>query len=146
MSLPLSAGLPEAARLGLVAKARLGVETMLAYGRVRRTLRQHDLPTALAVLRAPAARAPHGHFVDPVLAGRRLARVTTRTLSVLPFDSRCLMRSLALTVLLARRGLPSDLVISVRAGGAFGAHAWVEHAGTPLLPATSPGHERLVTL
>jgi hypothetical protein len=146
VNLPLAAGPGETARLTFVQKVRLGLETLLAYGRVRRALKCHDLPTTLAVLRAPLAGAPVATFEDAGQAGRRLARVATRTLSVLPSDSRCLMRSLTLTALLARRGLPTQLVISVTTGGGFGAHAWIEHAGTPLLPATSPGHERLVTL
>ena len=64
----------------------------------------------------------------------RLGRAVTRTLPLLPTESRCLMRSLVLTSLLARRGLPSRVVIGVKSGGEFGAHAWVEHEGEPVLP------------
>jgi hypothetical protein len=64
----------------------------------------------------------------------------------MPADSRCLMRSLVLTRLLARRGIESRLVISVRPGERFAAHAWVEHDGVALLPADAPQSERLVTL
>ena len=46
------------------------------------------------------------------LAAVRLGRAVTRTLPLLPSDSRCLMRSLVLTSVLARRGLPSTVVIA----------------------------------
>ena len=88
---------------------------------------------------------------DTRLAGVRLGRAVTRTLRLVPADSRCLMRSLVLTGLLARRGIDSSLVIGVRPEGEFGAHAWVEHDGRPLLPsgATPDGEatfERLVAV
>jgi hypothetical protein len=56
------------------------------------------------------------------------------------------MRSLVLTGMLARRGIDTRLVISVRPGDRFAAHAWVEHDGVALLPADSPSFEQLVTL
>jgi hypothetical protein len=61
------------------------------------------------------------------------------------------MRSLVLTALLSRRGIASTLVIGVRPGGEFGAHAWVEHEGAPLLPSGATGSaetpfERLVVV
>jgi hypothetical protein len=56
------------------------------------------------------------------------------------------MRSLVLTRLLARRGVPSTLIIGVSAAPEFAAHAWVEHAGRPLLPSFGPAFARLVEL
>ncbi len=65
------------------------------------------------------------------------------TVRLLPTDSRCLVRSLVLTRLLGRRGVPSSLVIGVMSEPQFAAHAWVEHGGAPLLsPGT--GFQRLV--
>ena len=58
----------------------------------------------------------------------------TRTLRVLPTNSRCLVQSLVLSRLLATRGIPSTLVIGARSDSTFMAHAWVEHGGYPLLP------------
>jgi hypothetical protein len=70
-----------------------------------------------------------------------------RTITVLPADSRCLMRSLVLTRLMARRGLGSTLVLSVSPQQPqFEAHAWIEHAGVALLPAQPDGHEPIVRL
>lgn len=45
----------------------------------------------------------------------------------------CLPQSLALQALLRRQGLSAELRIGVRrADGKLQAHAWVEHAGSPL--------------
>jgi hypothetical protein len=58
-----------------------------------------------------------------------------------PWKPRCLMRSLALGWLLAKRGISFDIRIGVPHGKAktqageavaFSAHAWVEHAGIVL--------------
>ena len=60
-------------------------------------------------------------FDDPLAekyAAVRLGRAIGRTLSILPFDSRCLVRSLVLAELLARRGIDSRVVIGVSQGPA----------------------------
>ncbi len=44
------------------------------------------------------------------------------------------MRSLVLTAMLARRGIPSSVVIGVRPEPEFAAHAWVESDGAAVLP------------
>ena len=50
-----------------------------------------------------------------------------------PVRATCLPRSLLTWWLLRREGIASCLRIGVaREGGAFKAHAWVEHAGRPL--------------
>ena len=50
-----------------------------------------------------------------------------------PFPANCLTRSLLLTWLLRRRGIANQLRIGVHlADGRLDAHAWVEHAGTPV--------------
>jgi hypothetical protein len=130
------------APLGARAKAALTAEIALAYGVARWTLRRHGLRSALATLRAGLE---HGASPEPardrLIAGVRLGRVVSRTLRVLPVDSRCLISSLVLTRMLARRGIESELVISVRPGEKFAAHAWVEHGGVALLPADAPASE-----
>ena len=88
--------------------------------------------------------APRPEPTYPV--GVSLARAVTRTLPLLPADSRCLMRSLVLISLLNRREIGSSLVIGVRPGQRFGAHAWVEVDGRPLLPRGESEFERLVEL
>jgi Transglutaminase-like superfamily len=126
-----------------VARAALVAEILAVYVRVRWDLRRAGLRPALESLRAQTRRRAG---LDPVALGHQLARPVARTLAVLPADSRCLMQSLVLTRLLARRGVTTQLVISVRPGEHFAAHAWIEHGGVPLLPADAPAFEHLVTL
>ncbi len=128
----------------MIRKLRLAAEVSATYVRARWKLKRAGLREALDLLRSPSASAPPPP--DGVATGRRLARVVVRTLAVVPADSRCLMRSLVLTGMLARRGIDTRLVISVRPGDRFAAHAWVEHDGVALLPADSPSFEQLVTL
>ena len=76
----------------------------------------------------------------------RLAQAVGRTLSPLPGDTRCLMRSLVLSSLLSRRGLESTLVIGARTAPEFAAHAWVEMGGRPVLPDGGETYRRLLEL
>jgi hypothetical protein len=48
--------------------------------------------------------------------------------------------------MLARRGIDSSIVIAVQSGEAFGAHAWVEYHGRPLLPTSKRRFERLTEI
>ena len=123
-------------------KLALAGEILAAYVRARWLLRGHDLPHVLAHLRA----APHRGRAEPAIADERLARAVHRTLGTLPADSRCLMQSLVLTRLLARRNRPAKLVIGVSPTGAFTAHAWVERDGVPLLPTGEDEFGRLAEL
>ena len=70
-----------------------------------------------------------------------------RALVLTPGGTRCLMRSLVLLRLLARRGIgDAELIIAVQPGPAvLDAHAWVELDGRALLP-PGDGHERLLVL
>jgi len=55
------------------------------------------------------------------------------------FRSACLVRSLTLQHLLARRGIEASLHFGSRfAGNEFCAHAWVEYQGQPLAEAQIP--------
>jgi hypothetical protein len=137
-------GVPLDAQVPLPAKAALVAEIATTYARVRWTLRRTGLTQTLETLRAAPRVQPDA--AEPVALGRRLGPVVARTLSVVPAESRCLMRSLVLTRLLARRGVPTRLVISVRPGARFAAHAWIEHDDVALLPADVPSFEHLVTL
>jgi hypothetical protein len=125
------------------ARLVLASEILGTYARVRWWLRRHDLPAVLVRLRASASPGAPDRAVD---TGKRLGWAVRRTLAVLPTDSRCLMQSLVLTKVLARRGIDTRLVIAVRPGERFAAHAWVEHGDEPLLPAGAPAFEQLVTL
>lgn len=121
-------------------KVGLALEVLGAYFRVRRELRRAALPEALERLRTPGSEAARPDETA------RLARAVRRTLRLLPTDTRCLSQALVLTALLARRGVPSTLVIGVSPGESFGAHAWIEHRGVPLLPPYEAEFQRLVEL
>jgi hypothetical protein len=134
--------------LPAAAKAALVWEVTVSYVRVRRRLRRTSgIRNVVAALRDVEPELVDGHTgADTLAHGRRLGRAVSRTLAVIPGDTRCLSQSLVLTQLLARRGIESQLVIGVRPGERFAAHAWVEHAGRPLLSPGAGDFEELVTL
>jgi hypothetical protein len=134
--------LPPWRKLGLAA------EILGLYARARKGVRDNDLRAAVEDLRPALPAEPDGAEADGAgyLAGLRYGRAVTRLLTALPLDSRCLMQSLVLTGLLARRGIRCSLVIGVRPGAEFGAHAWVELDGRPLLPPQADKFERLLAL
>ncbi len=139
---------PPTTGLPVGAKARLALEIVLAYVRVRWTLWRRDLPQTLRALRAVGGRDRAVPLADGPRDGVRLGAAVVRTLESLPTDSRCLMRSLVLVRLLARRGSAGSLVIAVRPDAELelAAHAWVELDGRPLLTPAGADHGRLVTL
>jgi hypothetical protein len=130
--------------LGPIAKLRLIAEILSSYPSALRLVRTNDLPKMVAAARDVEAR-PHGeppeleHYV-----ALQLGVAVQRTLRVVPTDSRCLVRSVVLSRMLARRGIDSRLVIGVDSGHQFAAHAWVEHARQPVLPPNQV--ERLMEL
>jgi hypothetical protein len=124
----------------------LAAEIGLAYARSRWLLSRRDLPATLRALR-PRTAGSSAANADGVQAGLHLAQATGRLLEALPpADSRCLMRSLVVSRLLDRRRIPSAVVIGVTSGEAFGAHAWVEVAGHPVLEPGDGSYLRLVEL
>lgn len=131
-------------RLAPGPRIRLIGEMAWAYLRVRCGLRAARLPEVLIALRAQAPDTA-SQLVNPA-APFRLAWAVERTLARLPMDSRCLVRSLVLVSLLARRAVPCKLVIGVRPGEVFMAHAWVEVDGHPLLQGGQGEYERLTEL
>jgi hypothetical protein len=138
---------PERARArGRFARVQLGGEIALTYLRVARIGRRSDVRAVLRQLRdAALVRLPPTSAAAADAA--HLARATQRVLGHLPGDTRCLNQSLVLSVLLARRGVASHVVIAVRGREEeFGAHAWVEADGHALLPPGVSGDVRLVEL
>ena len=124
-------------RLGLVA------EVVVTYVVVRRQVRRHDLPRAVAALReGRGSRCLAVVDREP----QSLAAAAERVVARIPGDSRCLMRSLVVVAMLARRGVHVRLVLAARPTPEFAAHAWVERDGDPLLPTRGFGDARLAEL
>src|SRR4051794_41451901 len=94
-------------RLSPREKTLMAVEVAGSYRRVKGLMRHNALPAALAELRAGAP--PDEREPVSLPDALRLGRAVARTLAVLPIDSRCLMQSLVLTSMLARRGTPGTL-------------------------------------
>lgn len=127
-------------------RVRLASEIIAAYLAVRWRLIRSGLPeTVAAARRAGPSRVSPVDAAASASAALRLGRGVERTLGALPFDSRCLIRSLVLVRILARRGLETSMVLGVSANPGFTAHAWVEYEGVPLLP-TNPRFERLTEM
>jgi hypothetical protein len=137
--------LPAARQLRPGERVRLVVEVLAAYLQARRALRRAPIASVMSTLRAqPAPIAVAGETT--LAEARRLGYAVARTLALVPGDTRCLVRSLVLTRLLARRGIPAKLVIGARAAPEFLAHAWVEYAGDPVLSPGDGSFGRLVEL
>ena len=129
-------------------RTRLALEVVMTYLRVRWLMRQDDAKSAVLALRAHAAGAGVGSATEDdreFIAAWRLAQATGKVLTRLPADSRCLFSSLTLMCMLERRGIEQVVVIAVRPQP-FGAHAWVEVDGQPVLPEADPLFERLLEL
>jgi Transglutaminase-like superfamily len=132
-------------RLSHGERVRLAVEILAAYAQARRALRRAPIEAAVATLRSQSP-PPSEDATGSLEEARRLGRAVTRLLSYVPGDTRCLARSLVLTRLLARRGVQAKLVIGARTEPEFLAHAWVEHAGEPVLDPGDGSFGRLVEL
>jgi hypothetical protein len=131
--------------LSQAERVRLAAQVLAAYVQARRELRRAPIADVVASLRSkslPARPATELTFEE----ARSLGWVVTKTLAHVPGDTRCLARSLVLTRLLARRGMPAKLVIGARGGPDFLAHAWVEHKGDPVLAPGDGSFGRLVEL
>jgi hypothetical protein len=139
--------LPVGRRLGARERARLALEILGSYRDVRRLLRAMPLEPALQALRGAALLdVTRGSERELFAEARRLGRAVRLTLRLAPGDTRCLTRALVLTQLLARRGIAAKLVIGANVDAGFSAHAWVEHAGQPVLPPGAHACGRLVEL
>jgi len=122
--------------LTTLERARLASEIVIAYAYARRELRRAPIDSVLGSLRSDSPRGGEPPAAETLAQARRLGRAVARVLAVLPGDTRCLVRSLVLTRMLAERGIDTKLVIGTRSEPDFLAHAWVEHRGEPVL---SPG-------
>lgn len=125
---------------------RLAREIVVSYLLVRRALRREPIAVVLARLREAEAIAAVRPAESSLIASRRLGGAVGRLLALLPGDTRCLVRSLVLVRLLARRGIPAKLIIGTRSKPDFLAHAWVEVAGEPVIPSGGGSFGRLAEL
>lgn len=140
--------------LSPLGKLVLAFEIAITYLQARRWLHRREITETVALARLGAAHgtstnAPNTRVErsrETALLGIRLGRVIQRIFRLLPGDTRCLTRSVVLMRMLARREVDTTLVIGVRTAPSFGAHAWVEHAGQPLLEPIEAAGRRLVEL
>jgi hypothetical protein len=139
--------MPQTRRLNLAERIGLAAEILAAYVTARLALRRRPIESALARLRQ--ASRPYAELPPTGVTfseACRLGAAVARTLALAPGDTRCLVRSLVLTRLLARRGIPSTLVIGACSTPGFLAHAWVEHDGAAVLDPGDWSFARLVEL
>jgi hypothetical protein len=132
--------------LSPIARALLVAEVVAAYVHARRELRRSPIEPVVAKLRSDSSPPALAEEPQAQEEARRLGWIVGRTLTLVPGDTRCLARSLVLTRLLARRGIPAKLVIGARADPEFLAHAWVECEGRPVLSPGDGSFARLVEL
>jgi hypothetical protein len=125
-----------------LARVRMALEIWLTYAQVRWLVLRHPIGEVVARLRNGAAADRPAE--EARVVARKLERPVVRSLGILPWDSRCLMRSLVMLRMMARRGVACDLVLGARTDDAFKAHAWVEHQGNALLPTL--GFETLTSI
>ena len=126
--------LPPVDHVGNVTRARLILEVVAAYLPLARVLRSNDVQAMVRAARTDAGKRIVVAPEDAQATAIRLGKVVQSCLRVLPMDSRCLIRSLVLIKLLHQRSIEAKLLIGVHPEGAFGAHAWVETGGLPVLP------------
>lgn len=115
----------EPSDVGLAAEA--AVALLLAQAALRAVSLQRIVDGCEALRLASRRRD------DPAAGSypERLARAVSAASARL--GGACLVRSIALQALLARRGVPATLVIACRATGSpLPGHAWIEVEGTPL--------------
>jgi hypothetical protein len=116
-------------RLSFKQRCVLGGRVLIAYARVRRGLRNVELPVAVDRLGDVPYRSRQHH------APWRLSRAVDRTLRVAPDDPTCLVRSLVLFRLLREQGDAAQLVIGLpEQPTSHEAHAWVELDGQVVGP------------
>lgn len=121
--------------LGPLGKVTLVTEILRDYVPTWRILSRPNVVEMVAAARDVHPGKPRGPANLEHLTALRIGRAVSRTLRLLPTDSRCLIQSLVVSRLLARRSIPGTIVIGVSKTSEFKAHAWVEHGGEPILPA-----------
>lgn len=128
-------------------KIPLAIEIVRTYLSVRWLLLYRGLPATVVSIRRGLREHSSGDSEQVRrVQGTRIGHAVVRVLRVLPTDGRCLMRSLVLMGLLARRGVYAKLVIGVSPDPTFEAHAWAEVDALPVLGTDEQKFHRLVEL
>lgn len=130
-------------RARLRRRISLTIEIVVTFVLVRLTMREPDIRRTLVRLREGGDTPATESDIQVAVS---LAHAVDRVLALVPRRSRCLVQSLVLTKLLARRGISSSLVIAVAPGPQLEAHAWVESGHVPLLRPATPEQGQLVRL
>jgi hypothetical protein len=121
-------------RPAATARIALALRALWLFGVVRSRLRSDDLPTVVASLgRVQRVRRPRAR-------PRRLGTIVGRTLSIGPYQARCLHTSLVLYRLLREQGDRAELVIGLEPNPRDkDAHAWIEVDGRDVGPPPGRG-------
>jgi hypothetical protein len=118
-------------------KIAIAVRSVWLFAVVRARLRRSDLPAVVGTL--TAVERPRAARARPV----RLGRIVARTLSIGPWEARCLHTSLVLYRLLREQGERPELVIGLKESPKEkDAHAWVELEGRDVGPPPGRGRHR----
>lgn len=129
-------------------KISLIAEVLVAYGTARWRMGRRDIRVAVTASRAGLDRSSATVTLerDAWRTAIRLSRIVSRTLRILPTDSRCLIQALVLSRLLSRRGIMTRIVIGAHSRAEFEAHAWVEYATYALQSTEGFADSRLLEL
>lgn len=132
--------------LSAAERLRVSLEVLALYVRVRGLLLRNETAPTVEVLRRGLVEEPREADRARIVNGLQFGRAVVKVLRLIPADSSCLMRSLVLTGMLARREVYAKVIIGVQPGPDFEAHAWVEVDGHPLLATNEATFRRLVEL
>jgi hypothetical protein len=141
----MSASLSPPGRLSALERLRVICEVIGTYPMVRWTLRHVELEEAVRRTRR-GAPLRETYVPQEGNVAFRLAWIVEAILDRLPGDTRCLTRTLVLVRMLSRRGIGCAVVLGVRVAPEFGAHAWPELAGRPLMVPIEATGQRLLEL
>lgn len=115
-------------------RVRIVLEVLCTYPVMLRALRRTSPAAMVGVARTIGSPAVEIPPTGARCEAERLGAIVGAVLDRLPTDSRCLIQSLVLTRLLARRSIDARVILGVSVDAGFKAHAWVEHEGSPVLP------------
>lgn len=119
------------------------VEAAIHLARARLRLRTRSFAQVQRQIAAPPRLRERTASASRIGTALDLGRVVARAAGRVPFRCNCLVQSLALILMLHRRGISADLRIGVRrrsgTEGRILAHAWVEYESTVLLDSDHEG-------